>query len=107
MHPIKEAYEHPAQFAEGLIDNPLTAWDNVFLPAAMIHGTAKGIKEVTPNRIKKPIAKKYSNTKEAFAEFRDDFKESPREAVNTHVVEPVVNGINNIKESMFGVTTIS
>ncbi len=71
IDPIQRLYEDPKTFGQNLVDNPFNVWDNVFLPGAMIHGTAKGIKEVTPNKIKEPISRKIGSAKEYFAEFKE------------------------------------
>nr|DAI38792.1 MAG TPA: Type I restriction enzyme Methylase [Caudoviricetes sp.] len=36
-NPIGRAIDSPGEFAQNIVDNPFNAWDDVFLPAAMIH----------------------------------------------------------------------
>ena len=83
INPIKEAVTNPGEFAQSLVDNPLEAWDKVFLPGAVIHGAAKGIKKATPKSISEPI------------------REHITEPFNEHVIDPVKSGLANAKGRFF------
>ena len=83
INPVKEAVTNPGEFAQSLVDNPLEAWDKVFLPGAIIHGAAKGIKKATPKSISEPI------------------REHITEPFNEHVIDPVKNGLANAKGRFF------
>lgn len=83
LNPIGEAWDNPGKFAKSLVDNPTELWDKVFLPGAIIHGAAKGIKKATPKRISEPI------------------REHVTEPFNEHVVDPVKSGLANAKGRFF------
>lgn len=81
--PIKEFKNNPGEFTQNLVDNPTELWDKVFLPGAVIHGAAKGIKKATPKSISEPI------------------REHITEPFNEHVIDPVKSGIANAKGRFF------
>lgn len=81
--PIKEFKNNPGEFTQSLVDNPTELWDKVFLPGAVIHGAAKGIKKATPKSISEPI------------------REHITEPFNEHVIDPVKSGIANAKGRFF------
>ena len=83
INPIKEAVTNPGEYVQSLVDNPLEAWDKVFLPGAIIHGAAKGIKKATPKSISEPI------------------REHITEPFNEHVIGPVKSGLANAKGRFF------
>lgn len=83
INPVKEAVTNPGEYVQSLVDNPLEAWDKVFLPGAIIHGAAKGIKKATPKSISEPI------------------REHITEPFNEHVIDPVKNGLANAKGRFF------
>nr|DAS38288.1 MAG TPA: Type I restriction enzyme Methylase [Caudoviricetes sp.] len=83
INPIKEAITNPGEYVQSLVDNPLEAWDKVFLPGAIIHGAAKGIKKATPKSISEPI------------------REHITEPFNEHVIDPVKSGLANAKGRFF------
>lgn len=81
--PIKEFKNNPGEFTQSLVDNPTELWDKVFLPGAIIHGAAKGIKKATPKNISEPI------------------HEHITEPFNEHVIDPVKSGLANAKGRFF------
>ena len=81
--PIKEFKNNPGAYAQSLVDNPTELWDKVFLPGAIIHGAAKGIKKATPKNISEPI------------------REHITEPFNEHVIDPVKSGLANAKGRFF------
>lgn len=83
INPVKEAVTNPGEYVQSLVDNPLEAWDKVFLPGAVIHGVAKGIKKATPKSISEPI------------------REHITEPFNEHVIDPVKSGLANAKGRFF------
>ena len=50
-NPIGRAIDSPGEFAQNIVDNPFNVWDDVFLPAGMIHG-------VTPKRVSGAIGER-------------------------------------------------
>lgn len=83
INPIKEAVTNPGEYVQSLVDNPTELWDKVFLPGAVIHGAAKGIKKATPKSISEPI------------------REHVTEPFNEHVIDPVKSGLANAKGRFF------
>lgn len=83
INPVKEVVTHPGAYAQSLVDNPTELWDKVFLPGAVIHGAAKGIKKATPKSISEPI------------------REHVTEPFNEHVIDPVKSGLANAKGRFF------
>lgn len=83
INPVKEAVTHPGAYAQSLVDNPTELWDKVFLPGAVIHGAAKGIKKATPKSISEPI------------------REHVTEPFNEHVIDPIKSGLANAKGRFF------
>lgn len=83
INPVKEAVTNPGEYVQSLVDNPLEAWDKVFLPGAIIHGAAKGIKKATPKSISEPI------------------HEHITEPFNEQVIDPVKSGLANAKGRFF------
>lgn len=60
-NPIGRAIDSPGEFAQNIVDNPFNAWDDVFLPAGMIHG-------VTPKRVSGAIGKRVGRVGEHIKE---------------------------------------
>ena len=83
INPVKEAVTHPGEYVQSLVNNPTELWDKVFLPGAVIHGAAKGIKKATPKSISEPI------------------REHITEPFNEHVIDPVKSGLDNAKGRFF------
>ena len=83
INPVKEAVTNPGEYVQSLVDNPLELWDKVFLPGAVIHGAAKGIKKATPKSISEPI------------------REHVTEPFNEHVIDPIKSGLANAKGRFF------
>lgn len=83
INPVKEAVTHPGEYVQSLVNNPTELWDKVFLPGAVIHGAAKGIKKATPKSISEPI------------------REHVIEPFNEHVIDPVKSGLDNAKDRFF------
>ena len=78
-NPIGRLVDAPGEFAQNIVDNPFNAWEDVFLPAGMIHGATP--KKVTGaigervGRVSEHIKEKASNAFEGIGErFR---KEEP------------------------------
>lgn len=51
IDPVKEAVTQPEKYVQGIVDNPLSVWDKVFLPASMVEGGAK----LVPRRVKDAV----------------------------------------------------
>lgn len=60
-NPIGRAIDSPGEFAQNIVDNPFNAWDDVFLPAGMIHG-------VTPKRVSRAIGERVGRVGEHIKE---------------------------------------
>lgn len=60
-NPIGRAIDSPGEFAQNIVDNPFNAWDDVFLPAGMIHG-------VTPKRVSGAIGERVGRVSEHIKE---------------------------------------
>lgn len=60
-NPIGRAIDSPGEFAQNIVDNPFNAWDDVFLPAGMIHG-------VTPKRVSSAIGERVGRVGEHIKE---------------------------------------
>lgn len=60
-NPIGRAIDSPGEFAQNIVDNPFNAWDDVFLPAGMIHG-------VTPKRVSGAIGERVGRVGEHIKE---------------------------------------
>lgn len=60
-NPIGRAVDSPGEFAQNIVDNPFNAWDDVFLPAGMIHG-------VTPKRVSGAIGERVGRVGEHIKE---------------------------------------
>ena len=74
-NPIGRAIDSPGEFAQNIVDNPFNAWEDVFLPAGMIHGaTPKKISGAIGERVgrvSEHIKEKASN---AFEDIGERFK---------------------------------
>lgn len=74
-NPIGRAIDSPGEFAQNIIDNPFNAWEDVFLPAGMIHGaTPKKVSSAIGERVGRVgehIKEKASN---AFEDIGERFK---------------------------------
>lgn len=51
IDPVKEAVTQPGKYVQEIVDNPLSVWDKVFLPASMVEGGAK----LVPRRVKDAV----------------------------------------------------
>lgn len=60
-NPIGRAIDSPGGFAQNIVDNPFNVWDDVFLPAGMIHG-------VTPKRVSGAIGERVGRVGEHIKE---------------------------------------
>lgn len=60
-NPIGRAIDSLGEFAQNIVDNPFNAWDDVFLPAGMIHG-------VTPKRVSSAIGERVGRVGEHIKE---------------------------------------
>lgn len=60
-NPIGRAIDSPGEFAQNIVDNPFNVWDDVFLPAGMIHG-------VTPKRVSGAIGERVGRVSEHIKE---------------------------------------
>lgn len=60
-NPIGRAIDSPGEFAQNIVDNPFNVWDDVFLPAGMIHG-------VTPKRVSGAIGERVGRVGEHIKE---------------------------------------
>lgn len=60
-HPIERAVDSPGEFAQNIVDNPFNAWDDVFLPAAMIHSA-------TPKKVSGAIGERVGRAAEHIKE---------------------------------------
>lgn len=60
-NPIGRAIDSPGEFAQNIVDNPFNAWNDVFLPAGMIHG-------VTPKRVSSAIGERVGRVGEHIKE---------------------------------------
>ena len=71
-NPIGRAIDSPGEFAQNIVDNPFNVWDDVFLPAGMIHG-------VTPKKVSGAIGERVGR-------------------VGEHIKEKAVNAFDDIGE---------
>ena len=71
-NPVGRAIDSPGEFAQNIVDNPFNVWDDVFLPAGMIHG-------VTPKRVSGAIGERVGR-------------------VGEHIKEKATNAFENIGE---------
>ena len=60
-NPVGRAIDSPGEFAQNIVDNPFNVWDDVFLPAGMIHG-------VTPKRVSGAIGERVGRVGEHIKE---------------------------------------
>ena len=76
-NPIGRAIDSPGEFAQNIVDNPFNAWDDVFLPAGMIHGvTPKRVSGAIGERVGEHIKEKATN---AFEDIGERFtKDEPK-----------------------------
>lgn len=56
-NPIGRAIDSPGEFAQNIVDNPFNAWEDVFLPAGMIHGA-------TPKKVSGAIGERVGRVSE-------------------------------------------
>lgn len=74
-NPIGRLVDAPGEFAQNIVDNPFNAWEDVFLPAGMIHGaTPKKVSGAIGERVGRVgehIKEKASN---AFDDIGERFK---------------------------------
>lgn len=70
IDPIKEAVTQPGKYVQEIVDNPLSAWDKVFLPASMVEGGAK----LAPRRVKDTVKTRIDSAADRVRGIRgDDF----------------------------------
>lgn len=60
-NPIGRAIDSPGEFAQNIVDNPFNAWDDVFLPAAMVKGA-------TPKKVSRAIGERVGRVGEHIKE---------------------------------------
>lgn len=60
-NPVERLIDDPGEFAKNIAMNPTNAWDDVFLPAAMIHG-------VTPKKVSGAIGERVGRAAEHIKE---------------------------------------
>lgn len=74
-NPIGRAIDAPGEFAQNIVDNPFNLWEDVFLPAGMIHGATpkkvSGAIGERVGRVSEHIKEKASN---AFEDIGERFK---------------------------------
>lgn len=74
-NPIGRAIDSPGEFAQNIADNPFNLWEDVFLPAGMIHGATpkkvSGAIGERVGRVSEHIKEKASN---AFEDIGERFK---------------------------------
>lgn len=78
-NPVGRLVDAPGEFAQNIVDNPFNAWEDVFLPAGMIHGATpkkvSGAIGERVGRVSEHIKEKASN---AFEDIGERFrKEEP------------------------------
>lgn len=78
-NPVGRLVDSPGEFAQNIVDNPFNAWEDVFLPAGMIHGATpkkvSGAIGERVGRVSEHIKEKASN---AFEDIGERFrKEEP------------------------------
>lgn len=68
IDPIKEAVTQPEKYVQGIVDNPLSVWDKVFLPASMVEGGAK----LAPRRVKDAVKTRIDSAADRVRGIRGD-----------------------------------
>lgn len=68
IDPVKEAVTQPEKYVQGIVDNPLSVWDKVFLPASMVEGGAK----LAPRRVKDTVKTRIDSAADRVRGIRGD-----------------------------------
>ena len=68
IDPIKEAVTQPGKYVQEIVDNPLSVWDKVFLPASMVEGGAK----LAPRRVKDAVKTRIDSAADRVSGIRGD-----------------------------------
>lgn len=68
IDPIKEAVTQPGKYVQEIVDNPLSVWDKVFLPASMVEGGAK----LAPRRVKDTVKTRIDSAADRVRGIRGD-----------------------------------
>lgn len=68
IDPIKEAVTQPKKYVQEIVDNPLSVWDKVFLPASMVEGGAK----LAPRRVKDAVKTRIDSAADRVRGIRGD-----------------------------------
>ncbi len=68
IDPIKEAVTQPGKYVQEIVDNPLSVWDKVFLPASMVEGGAK----LAPRRVKDAVKTRIDSAADRVRGIRGD-----------------------------------
>lgn len=68
IDPIKEAVTQPEKYVQEIVDNPLSVWDKVFLPASMVEGGAK----LAPRRVKDAVKTRIDSAADRVRGIRGD-----------------------------------
>ena len=79
-HPIERAVDNPGEFVQNIVDNPFNAWDDVLLPAAMIHGaTPKKVSGAIGERVGRAAEHIKEKASNAFEDIGERFtKDAPK-----------------------------
>lgn len=68
IDPVKEAVTQPGKYVQEIVDNPLSVWDKVFLPASMVEGGAK----LAPRRVKDAVKTRIDSAADRVRGIRGD-----------------------------------
>lgn len=68
IDPVKEAVTQPGKYVQEIVDNPLSVWDKVFLPASMVEGGAK----LAPRRVKDAVKTRINSAADRARGIRGD-----------------------------------
>lgn len=68
VEPVKEAVTEPGKYVQEIVDNPLSVWDKVFLPASMVEGGAK----LAPRRVKDAVKTRIDSAADRVRGIRGD-----------------------------------
>lgn len=68
IDPVKEAVTQPEKYVQEIVDNPLSVWDKVFLPASMVEGGAK----LAPRRVKDAVKTRIDSAADRVRGIRGD-----------------------------------
>ncbi len=68
IDPVKEAVTQPGKYVQEIVDNPLSVWGKVFLPASMVEGGAK----LAPRRVKDAVKTRIDSAADRVRGIRGD-----------------------------------